>query len=82
MDFFIIKMGAHSLRFSHHIEGMNESKTEVLLEEDFRCFVSNIQAGKQFLGSLKGTQKVSFYIMQEGRYAVLDWTQWLSMHVE
>ena len=51
---------------------MNESETEVLLEEDFRCFVSNIQAGKQFLGYLKGTQKVSFYIMQEGRYAVLD----------
>lgn len=32
MDFFIIKMGAHSLRFSHHIEAMNESEIEVLLE--------------------------------------------------
>ena len=34
MDFFIIKMGAHSLRFSYHIEVMNESETEVLLERN------------------------------------------------
>ena len=57
-------MSAHSLRFSHHIEEMNESETAVLLGEDFRFFLSDIQVGKQFLGSLKETQTVSFYIMQ------------------